>query len=302
MTPPPQSATTWHTGPFAAWLTLDGISAARCIDIARAVEALGYGSIWIPESPTSKEVFTQAGLLLSVTTTLTVGTGIANVWARDATATAAAGHTLADAYPGRFILGLGTSHATRVADRGHAYGRPLTFMRDYLAAMTNAGPFLPAVSTPAPVVLAALQPKMQELARDATTGIHTFLVSPQHTAAARERLGPSPLLIPQQAFVVTEDDQAGRASAQAYLRSRLALPNYVNHLKAMGYPDHELAGVGSDRLLDDLVAIGPASAVAARMRAHLDAGASQVAAHPLNASDGGIDQLTLLAPSLLASA
>jgi probable F420-dependent oxidoreductase len=289
--------------PIAAWLTLEGQPADRCRSIARSVEDLGYDTVWIPETPTSREVFSQAGVLLAATDTLHVGTGIANIWARDATATAAARETLNDAYPGRFVLGLGTSHATRVADRGHGYRKPLTFMREYLDAMEQAGPFRPEPAQSGPTVLAALRPRMQGLARDRTDGMHSFFVTIEHTAAARQRLGDNPLLIPHQAFVINAPSVDAQALARAFVASRLALPNYVNHLLGLGFSDSDLADGGSAHLIDSLVAVGDDEAVAMRMRAHLEAGATHVAAHPLaDAADGGVGQLSRLAAPLLGSA
>ncbi len=283
---------------FAVWLALQGQTAVTVRSVARAVQELGYGALWIPETPTSREVFTPAGVLLADTDTLTVGTGIANIWARDATATAAAAHTLNDAYGGRLILGLGTSHATRVADRGHAYGKPLTQMRQYLDALDAAGPFAPALPNPTRTVLAALGPRMQELARDRTDGMHSFFVTPEHTEQARSRLGDVPLLVPQQAFVIGSTE-AGRAAARSFVASRLELPNYVRHLMSSGFKASDLADGGTDHLIDSMVASGPPSVVADRMRAHLDAGANQVAAHPLiEAADCGLSQLAALAPEL----
>ena len=285
----------------AAWLTLDGRSAAESRSIARAVEELRYGALWIPETPTSKEAFTHASLLLAATTTLSIGTGIANVWARDPTAAAAARHALADAYPGRCTVGLGTSHAVRNAARGHTSAKPLTFMRDYLAAMAEAGPFVPALRHAAPLVLAALGPRMQELARDHADGIHTFFVTPEHTRQARERLGSGPLLVPQQAFIIgNRDDPADREKARAYVASRLALPNYFNLARSLGFEEHDLADGGADVVVDALVVIGSAHDVAHRLGAHLTAGASQVAAHPLvEGADGGAQQLGQLAGVLI---
>ena len=284
--------------PFAAWLTLDRRSAMDCRRIARCVEQLGFGTLWIPETPTSREVFAQASVLLAATDTLSVGTGIANIFARDATAAAAARATLADAFPGRFTLGLGTSHAIRVADRGHAYNKPLTFMREYLDALTAAGPFEPIPAEPGLLVLAALRPRMQELARERTDGMHSFFVTVEHTADARARIGDGAVLIPHQAFIIESPRADSRALARAFVASRLSLPNYVNHLRALGFTDEDLRGGGTDHLVDSLVARGSATQVATRMRSHLDAGATQVAAHPLDETDGGVAQLAHLSDAL----
>jgi probable F420-dependent oxidoreductase len=285
--------------PYAAWLRLETLTADASRSVARAVESLGFSALWVPETPTSREAFTHAGILLAATESLIVGTGIASIWARDATATAAAAHTLSDAYEGRLVLGLGISHAPRVADRGHRYEKPVTRMSQYLGAVEAAGPFAPPPRCPAPTVLAALGPRMQELARDRTDGVHSFFVTPEHTKDTRSRLGAGPLLIPQQAFVIGSSGLEDRAVARAFVASRLALPNYSRHLLRCGFDESDLADGGTDRLVDAMVAIGSASAVAERMRAHLDAGATQVAAHPLIETAGGAAQLEALAAELL---
>lgn len=285
--------------PFAAWLTLRAQTADTSRSVARAVEELGFATMWIPETPTSREIFTHAGILLEATDSLVVATGIANVWARDATATAAAAHTLNDAYRGRLLLGLGTSHASRAADRGTTYHKPLTYMRSYLDAVESAGPFTPPLRGRTRIVLAALGPRMQELARDRTDGMHSFFVTPEHTEDARSRLGGGSLLIPQQAFVIGSAGTDDRAVARAFVASRLALPNYVRHLRISGFDESDLAGGGSDHLVDSMVAMGSATAVAERMRAHLAAGADQVAAHPLvEDAAGSVAQLRELAAEL----
>jgi probable F420-dependent oxidoreductase len=283
---------------WAAWLTLTGRSSESLVATARGVESLGFAALWFPETPSSREAFTQAGLLLAATSDLRIATGIANVFARDATAASAARHTLEDAYPGRFVLGLGTSHPVRNADRGHAHSKPLSFMRDYLSAMARSGPFDAGAGAVAPVVLAALRPKMQELARDAADGVHTFFVPPEHTARARALLGAGPRLVPQQAFIITDDRDAALDLARTYVASRLALPNYVNHLLELGVPEDDLTDGGSPAVVERMVAIGSPEIVAARLAEHHEAGADQVAAHPLDDREGGVSQLRLLAPAL----
>src|SRR6185436_1879566 len=195
-----------------------------------------------------------------------VATGIANIWVRDATAMAAAQKTLAEAYPSRFLLGMGVSHAPLVGMRGHVYGKPLTAMRRYLDAM-DAAPFLAlGPSTPPPRAIAALAPGMLELAAERTWGSHTYFVPPEHTAYARTVLGPSALLAPEQAVVLERDASTARAIARGYMAMYLALPNYVNTLKRLGYGDDDVANGGSNRLVDAIVAWGDADAIARRVR------------------------------------
>jgi probable F420-dependent oxidoreductase len=291
-------------GPVGVWLAvLAEVPAAQAAAAALEIEELGYGALWVGESPAHKEVFTHSGLLLAATARVTVATGIATIWARDATATNAAALTLREAYPDRFVLGLGASHAE--AGRGRGRDRPLTAMREYLDALDAASYRAPQPARPVPRILAALRPRMQELARDRSTGVHSFFVPPAHTASARQRLGPGPLLAPEQAVVVDPDPATARTIAREHVATRLALRNYVNHLRALGFADADLADGGSDRLVDSLVAWGDADAVAARIREHLDAGADHDAIHPLAAGDAGLprvlDQLRALASALPAT-
>ncbi|GAA4672900.1 TIGR03620 family F420-dependent LLM class oxidoreductase [Pseudonocardia yuanmonensis] len=292
-------------GPTGVWLAaLAELPAADALGVAREIEQLGHRALWIGESPAHKEVFTHAGLLLAGTDRLVVGTGIATIWGRDATATDAAAQTLGEAYPGRFVLGLGASHAE--AGRGQGHHRPLTALREYLDTL-DTHPYRGPVSDVAvPRVLAALRPRMQELARDRADGGLTFFVPPSHTAAMRDRIGPAAFLGVEQAVVVDPDPATARATARAHVATRLRLRNYVAHLHALGHPESDLAGHGSDRLVDDLVAWGDAEAVGARVHAHLAAGADHVAVHPLAAAGDVpgqiLDQLRLLAPVLVATA
>ncbi|MFE7314658.1 LLM class F420-dependent oxidoreductase [Streptomyces sp. NPDC057555] len=285
----------WHGG-------LGRVPAAAARQAAREIEQLGYGALWFGEGPASKEAFSHAGLLLAATERITVATGIANIWGRDAAAANAATHNLAEAYEGRFLLGLGASHAPLVSVRGHTYAKPLAAMRDYLDAMDGA-PYEGPVAEPAPArVLAALGPKMLELSRDRAAGAHSYFVPTEHTAGAREILGTGPLLAPEQAVLLETDPAAARALAREhYTRFYLELPNYVGNLRRFGFEDEDFTGGGSDRLVDAIVAWGDADAIRTRVREHLDAGADHVSVQPLVAGRGlGLEQLRELAPVLLA--
>lgn len=285
----------WHGG-------LGRIPAATARRAAAEIEQLGYGALWFGEGPGTKEAFSHAALLLAATERITVATGIANIWGRDAAAANGATHTLAEAYDGRFLLGLGASHAPIVSLRGHTYAKPLAAMRDYLDGM-DAAPYEGPVAEPPPArVLAALGPKMLELARDRGAGAHPYLVPTDHTARAREILGDGPLLAPEQAVVLETDPAKARAAARAHTRFYLELPNYVGNLRRFGFDDDDFTGGGSDRLVDALVAWGDVDAVRRRVQEHLDAGADHVALQPL-AADGdlGLDQLRALAPALTGS-
>jgi probable F420-dependent oxidoreductase len=250
--------------------------APRAQEAAAELETLGYRALWIPEAM-GREAFTHAGLLLAGTTRLVVATGIANVWARDAMAMAAAEKTLDEAYPGRFLLGLGVSHAPLVEGmRGHRYEKPLSFMRRYLDAM-DAAPFMASPpATPPQRVIGALAPKMLALSAQRTLGAHPYFVPPEHTARARGIMGAGPLLAPEQAVVLETDPTAARAVARGHMAMYLGLPNYANNLRSLGFGDDDLANGGSDRLVDAIVAWGDVDAIRARIRAHHDAGADHV--------------------------
>ncbi|MGW0803584.1 TIGR03620 family F420-dependent LLM class oxidoreductase [Nonomuraea sp. NPDC002799] len=288
-------------GRVGVWHPLVGRAPAADVRRAAAlIEELGYGSLWAGEGPGAKEPFASAAVLLAATERITFGTGIANIWARDATATAAASVTLADAFPGRFVLGLGVSHAPLVGRRGHDYDKPLATMRAYLDAMDEARQTLPKAD--APRLLAALRPKMLELSRDHADGAHPYFVPPEHTARAREILGAGKLLIPEQAVLLETDPARARAIARTHMSLYLQLPNYVNNLRTLGFADADFADGGSDRLADAIVAWGDEDAVVRRVHDHLDAGADHVLLQPLSADTpdlaDAVAQLTRLAPAL----
>lgn len=273
--------------------------AARVREAAAEVERLGYGALWIPEA-LGREAFSHAALLLAATTRIPVATGIANVWARDAMAMAGAQKTLSEAWPGRFLLGIGVSHAPLVGMRGHAYQRPLTFMRRYLDAMDAAIYNAPAPPSTARV-LGALAPKMLALAAERADGAHPYFVPPEHTRRARAALGPGKLLAPEQAVVLERDPAVARAVARQHMQTYLQLPNYVNNLRRLGFDDADVRDGGSDRLVDAIVAWGDVEAVADRVRAHHDAGADHVCVQvlPRDATALPLAEWRALAPVLL---
>jgi probable F420-dependent oxidoreductase len=240
------------------------------------LERCDYPVIWIPESIGSKEAFAHASLLLAGTTRLTVATGIANLWARDPMAMANGAKALAEAYPGRLVLGIGVSHAPSVATRGSRYARPLERMRSYLDAMDAASYKGPEPDGGVPRVLAALGPAMLRLAAERTDGVLTYFVPVEHTARAREVLGPDPLLAVEQTAVLTADAGRARAVARAFAADYLALPNYANNLRRLGWAEDDLTGGGSDRMIDAVIVHGESDAITDRIREHLDAGADHV--------------------------
>lgn len=262
-------------GPVGIWsfaLQAHGATSARAT--VAALEGIGYRSAWFPETIASKEAFAHAAVLLGAGGSTVVGTGIANIYARDAMAMINGGRTLAEAHPGRFILGIGVSHAPSVAKRGAVYDRPIERMNAYLDAMVTTDwttPEPPEV----PVILAALGPRMLELAAGRTVGAHPYFVPVEHTAAARRELGPEPLLVVEVTGVLDTDRARGLETARAFAERYLALENYANNLRRLGWADEAIAS-GGEALLDAVVVQGDAPAIADRVRAHLDAGADHV--------------------------
>jgi probable F420-dependent oxidoreductase len=264
-------------GQFGIWTAaLDTTPADQARHLAREVEDLGFGALWVPEA-TRREAFSNASLLLGATTNLVIATGVANIYARDALAMSAGWKTLTEAYPDRFLLGLGVGHATTVqAVRGHAYGRPLATMGEYLDAM-DAAPFDAAPPTTTPRrVLAALGPKMLGLAAARAWGAHPFFVPPEHTRRSREILGPQALLAPAQGVNLETEPRRSAEITDAYMRRYLKRPHYVRNLRRLGYSTDDTADAGSRRLVEDIVAVGPADRVAPYITAHLEAGADHV--------------------------
>jgi probable F420-dependent oxidoreductase len=249
-------------------------------------------------------VLSAAQLLLAATDSLVVATGIANIWARDALATAAGQLALGEAYPDRFVLGIGVSHKPLLDIRGEDYRTPLTFMREYLDGMDHGYGVYRAVrpTSRPPRLLAALGPKMLALAAERADGAHTYFVPPEHTAAAREILGPDRLLVPEQVCVLSDDPEVAREIARRHTTSYLRLPNYTANLARFGFEADDFADGGNDRLVDTICVWGSVDAVAARIKAHLDAGADHVAVQVLVDDRKGLPrrEWAELAPKLLA--
>ena len=272
---------------------------------AREIEELGYDTLWYPEGLGTRESFTNGAVLLGATDRLRVASGITSIWGRDAVAAANAARVLADAFDGRFLLGLGVSHPRQVDPRGHSYRRPVATMRAYLDAMDD-DPFVspdgPGVTRPAVQrVIAALRPPMLRLAAEKALGAHTFLVPVEHTRRARELLGPEALLIVEQKVVLADDPAEARTRARTALGWYLDTPNYLDNLRWLGFSDADFENGGSDGLVDALVAAGGEAAVTSRVEEHLDAGATQVAIQPLEDADPfGRETLRRLAGSLLS--
>jgi probable F420-dependent oxidoreductase len=264
-------------GAFGVWtFQLDILPAARMQETAAELEEMGYGAVWCGEA-LGREALTKAALLLAGTKRVVIATGIANIYARDPVTMAAAQKTLAEAYPNRFLLGLGVSHIPLVERvRGHRYDKPVPTMRAYLDAMDNA-PYqaVPPSSKP-PRVLAALGPLMLKLAAERADGAHPYNTTPEHTAQARELLGPDPYLCPEQAVVLEKDPAKARTIARKFLEIYLGLPNYTNNWLRLGFQETDLANGGSDRLIDAVVPWGDLKTLVSRIQEHHAAGADHV--------------------------
>jgi probable F420-dependent oxidoreductase len=261
-------------------------------------EALGYPAIWFGEA-FSRENLSTAALVLSWSRNLVVATGITNAYARDAVAANAGMKTVGEAFPGRFVFGLGISHPAPVEMRGQVYGPPLTTMRAYLDAMESALYMGPEPAERVPVVLAALGPKMLDLARDRTDGAHPYFVPPEHTAEARQRLGPGKLLAPEQAVILTDDADRARELARDHCAFYMTAPAYRNSMLRLGFDESDLEDGGSDRLHERIVAWGDEDAIRERVKAHLDAGADHVCLQTLPSGELDLEALRRLAPALL---
>jgi probable F420-dependent oxidoreductase len=238
-------------------------------EAAAELEEIGFGTIWVPGRE-HHDLEERLHLLLSSTQRITVATGIVSIWTHPATATAALHARLSAEFPGRFLLGLGVSHAPAV---GGKYRKPLTEMVRYLDALDAADPPVPRTER----VLAALAPRMLALARQRALGSHPYLVTPEHTRIAREALGPDALLAPEQTVVLEETADAARTVARAWLARYLQLPNYADNWVRIGFDPAEIENGGSDRLVDALVAWGDVDAIRAKIDAQRAAGADHVA-------------------------
>lgn len=269
-------------GRLGVWASMDGMTAAAAAGFAARVEGWGYGALWVPESR-GRNVLVISGWLLANTRTLTIATGIANIYARDAQASAAGQLALAEQSGGRFLLGLGVSHAPMVEGlRGHKYGKPVETMRGYLEAMRRASYAAPPPPETPKTVIAALGPKMLALAATHTEGAHPYLVSPAHTREARRVLGPGKLLCPEQTVLAETDPARARRIGRAWLGRYLEMVNYRENLLRLGFSAPDLAGGGSDGLVDAVIAWGDAAAIRRRVDLHWAAGADHVCVQALN--------------------
>lgn len=269
-------------GKLGIWASLDGLTAADALAFARRTEQRGFEVLWTPESR-GRNVLVNAAWLLAGTSSLIVATGIANIYARDAMAMASAQRGLNEQSGNRFLLGLGVSHKPMVSTmRGHAYGKPVATMRGYLEAMRAAPYQSPLPSQPPKTVIAALGPKMLALAAQMTDGAHPYCVTPEHTAEARRILGSGKLLCPEVMVILETDPAKARAAARAALLPYIQFENYANNWRRLGFTDDDLAGAGSNRLIDANVAWGDEDAIRAHIKKHWDAGADHVCIQAIN--------------------
>ncbi|HYV68233.1 MAG TPA: TIGR03620 family F420-dependent LLM class oxidoreductase [Myxococcales bacterium] len=269
-------------GRTGVWIRTDAMTARETAELSRRVEALGYGAFWFPEIQ-GRNAFVQAGWLLAATERLHVATGIANIFLRDPYATAAAQRTLAEQSEGRFVLGLGVSHASFVERvLGRQYRSPVSALEGYLDRMEGIVYDSPEPKTAAPTVLAALAPRLLRLAARRTAGSHSYLVPPEHTARARETLGPEPWLCVEQKVLLERTPSKARRVARQACAFYLRLAHYQKSLRRLGFGDDDLADGGSDRLIDALVAWGNEQDLARRLREHRDAGATHVCIQPID--------------------
>lgn len=277
LTQPTLYAVEMELGRFGIWTSaLDRQPAEVARSAARRIEELGFGALWVGES-FRREAFANSSLLLAATERLVVATGIASIWARDAQAMRAGQLTLAEAYPERFLLGLGVSHVPLVNPRGHQYDRPYSAMKAYLLAMREAQYDAPRPAAEPKTVLAALGPRMLDLAAQQADGAHPYFVPAAHTPLARARLGQGKMLCPEQAVVLERVPERARMVARRHTAAYLKLPNYRHNLLRLGLTEDQMSDGGNDQLVDAIVAWGGPEEIAARVRQHLDLGADHVA-------------------------
>jgi probable F420-dependent oxidoreductase len=266
-------------------------------EAAAELESLGYSALWIPD--VGGDLFGSLANLLGATSTVTIATGILNVWMHSADDAAAAHARLTAEHGPRYLCGIGISHRPFIdmVNAPGTYTKPVDTMAAYLDG-------LDAAATPLAVadrMLAALGPKMLELARTRTAGTHPYLVTPELTAMARAGIGPDGLVASEVGVVLETDPTKAREIARLHLQTYLALPNYANNWKRHGFTDDDIANGGSDRLVDALIGWGDEAAIAARVQQHRDAGADHVCVQVLTSDPGAlpVDEWRILAPVLL---
>lgn len=253
---------------------------------AKEIEALGYGAIWVGGSPPAELEWVEP--LLEATSTLQVATGIVNIWTAEAGPVAESFHRIEQAYPGRFLLGIGVGHP----EAQTVYAKPYQALQQYLDKLDEHG--VPQHRR----VVAALGPRVLQLSAQRAAGAHPYLTTPEHTAQARELIGPQAFLAPEHKVVLTTDAEQARAVGRRALDIYLNLANYLNSWRRLGFGDDDLAKPGSDKLVDAVVAHGTTDQIAARLRQHLEAGADHVPVQVLTTPDKLVPALAELAGPL----
>jgi probable F420-dependent oxidoreductase len=253
---------------------------------AKEIEALGYGAIWVGGSPPAELDWVEP--LLAATSTLQVATGIVNIWTAAAGPVAESFHRIDKVYPNRFLLGIGVGHPEALAE----YKKPYDALTEYLDKLDEYG--VPKERR----VVAALGPQVLKLSARRSAGAHPYLTTPEHTAQARELLGPDAFIAPEHKVVLTTDAEQARATGRAALDLYLGLANYLNNFKRLGFTDDDLAKPGSDRFIDAVVAYGTVDAIAARLKEHVAAGADHVPVQVLTGTDNLVPALAELAGPL----
>jgi len=277
------AATPVTLGTFGVWAGRWALTPEHAVEIER----LGYGTLWVGGSPEADLDIVES--LLKATSALSLATGIVNIWSSPAHTVADSYHRLEAAYPGRFLLGIGAGHPEATSD----YVAPYQALVNYLDVLDEH-----KVPTDRRV-LAALGPRVLRLAADRAAGAHPYLVTPRYTGAARETLGAEPVMATEHKVALGTDPGQTRVLARPAVQNPyLQLSNYRANLTRQGYTEDDLDNGGSDQLIDALVAQGDAAAVAARLRAHLDAGADHVAVHAVPDAEDPLPTLTALAPAL----
>ncbi|MGI9597833.1 MAG: TIGR03620 family F420-dependent LLM class oxidoreductase [Acidimicrobiales bacterium] len=263
------------------WSFTERMSAGEAADTAARIESLGYSTFWLPET-TGRDPFAHIAHLMNNTSTLLFATGIANIFHRHPGVMKQAAHTLAEQSGGRFVLGIGVSHAPLVAGlRKLDYAKPLSQMEQYLTAMKQSPVTVPEPPEEPLVLLAALGPKMLKLAAEEANGSHPYWTTPEHTAEAREVMGPDALLCVEQKVILTTDADAARTAAAAQVERYAALPNYRNNWLRLGFTDQQI----DDRdpaFLDRVVIWGEVETIRAGVDAHYEAGADHVCIQPVS--------------------
>jgi len=268
-------------GKYGVFTFTDIMNGAQLAELAGRVESLGYSTLWYPEA-FNYETFALGGYLLSHSKQLVVASGIANIYARDPSASVMGHNSLNDLYDGRFVLGLGVSHAPLVSDlRGHEYGQPVKTMRNYLDAMDASWKALGRDNIAKQLVLAALGPNMSKLSAERTLGAFPYNITPPQATLSRESMGPNAAVICEQKVCLTTDPVAARAAARAALGPYLPLPNYYKNWYRLGFTEADHQNGGSDRLMDAMVLWGDAASIKARLNEYFTHGADQVVIQPI---------------------